>query len=222
MVDPRVIHSITIEACTGFLLLAGAAVIVKVASDWWLRSLRGRSARLDRWAISASKFAEPASYFALIAGVIATFVSMVTGSLAWPASQLVASETVHNKILVTSVSQTLFIGAILLRARYRFEIWMSRGTGLSYAALVLTGDALMTLQNSIAGHLAGKGSLLDDMLHILGINTHPMWVYPAWASLLILIAFPISAAVAGLVLRRGRMAPGPGGAPGDGESKPSA
>ena len=91
MVDPRVIHSITIEACTGFLLLAGAAVIVKVASDWWLRSLRGRSARLDRWAISASKFAEPASYFALIAG--------------------------HNKILVTSVSQTLFIGAILLRAR---------------------------------------------------------------------------------------------------------
>ncbi len=222
MVDPRVIHSITIEACTGFLLLAGAAVIVKVVADSWLRNLRGRSGRLDKWAIAASKFAEPASYFALIAGVIATFVSMVTGSLAWPASQLGASETVRNKILITSVSQTLFIGAVVLRARYRFEIWMTRGTGAFYALLVLTGDALMTLQNSIAGHLAGKGSLLDDFLHAFGVNTHPMWIFPVWASILILIAFPVAAAAGGLLLRRAGAAREPGGTPGGGESKPSA
>jgi hypothetical protein len=197
-----VIHSITIEACTGFLLLAGAAVVVKVGSDWWLRNLHGRSNRLDRWAISASKFAEPASYFALLAGVIAAFASMVTGSLAWPASQLWASETVHNKILVTSLSQSIFIGAVVLRGRYRFEIWMTRSTGALYATVVLTGVALMTLQNSIAGHLAGKGSLLDDTLHTLGINTHTMWVFPPWASFVIMIAFPVAAVAVWLALRR--------------------
>jgi hypothetical protein len=202
MVDPRVIHSITIEACTGFLLLAGAAVVVKIGSDFWLRRLRGRSRRIDKWALSASRFAEPASYFALVAGVLATFVSMVTGSLAWPADQLVASETVHNKILVTSVSQALFIGAVVLRTRYKFEIWMTRGTGLFYALLVLTGDGLMTLQNSIAGHLAGKGSLLDDVMHTLGIDTHPMWVFPVWASITMLIGFPLMAALVGLLLKR--------------------
>ncbi len=202
MVDPRVIHSITIEACTGFLLLAGAAIVVKMGADFWLRHLRARSPRIDKWALSASRFAEPASYFALVAGVIATFVSMVTGSLAWPAGQLVASETVHNKILVTSVSQALFIGAVVLRTRYKFEIWMTRGTGLFYALLVLTGDGLMTLQNSIAGHLSGKGSLLDDVMHALGINTHPMWVFPEWASIAILIGFPLAAVVVGLLLRR--------------------
>jgi len=201
MVDPRVIHSITIEMCTGFLILAGTAVFVKVASDWWLRHLRGRQARLDRWALAASRFAEPASYFALIAGVIATFISMVTGMLAWPVDQLWASETVHNKILVTSVSQTMFIGAVILRARYRFEIWMTRGTGSFYALLILSGDALMTLQNSIAGHLAGKGSLLDDVLHSVGIDTHPMWTFPVWASVLIAILFPVAAVIIGLRLR---------------------
>ncbi len=201
MVDPRVIHSITIEMCTGFLILAGTAVFVKVVSDWWLRNLRGRQARLDRWALAASRFAEPASYFALIAGVIATFISMVTGMLAWPADQLWASETVHNKILVTSVSQTMFIGAVILRARYRFEIWMTRGTGSFYALLILSGDALMTLQNSIAGHLAGKGSLLDDVLHSVGIDTHPMWTFPVWASVLIAILFPVAAVIIGLRLR---------------------
>ncbi|MFA5897401.1 MAG: hypothetical protein WC985_10970 [Thermoplasmata archaeon] len=201
MVDPRVIHSITIEMCTGFLLLAGTAVAVKVVSDWWLRNLRGHVNRFDKWALAASRFAEPASYFALIAGVLAAFLSMVTGSLAWPADQLWASETVHNKILVTSTSQTLFLGAVLLRARYRFEIWMTRGTGGFYALLVLTGDGLMVLQNSIAGHLAGKGSLMDDFLATMSIDTHPMWVFPAWASIVIMLAFPLAALLVGLRLR---------------------
>jgi len=187
--------------CTGFLLLAGTAVFVKVVADWWLRNLHGRSSRLDRWAMGASRFAEPASYFALIAGVIATFLSMVTGSLAWPFDALASSETVHNKVLVTATSQTLFVGAMILRARYRFEIWMTRGTGGFYAALVLTGDALMVLQNSIAGHLAGKGSLIDDLLGLVNIDTYPMWVFPLWASVAILVAFPLAAAIVGLHLR---------------------
>ncbi len=201
MVDPRVIHSITIEMCTGFLLLAGIAILSKVLADAWLRNLRGKVARFDRWALAASRFAEPASYFALVAGVLATFVSMVTGSLAWPASELWASETVHNKILITAASQTIFIGAILLRSRYRFGIWMTRGTGGFYALLILTGDALMTLQNSIAGHLAGKGSLLDEMLHSWNINTHPMWSFPIWAALAILGVFPAAATYVILRLR---------------------
>ncbi len=216
MVDPRVIHDITIEACTGFLLLAGAAVVVKVASDAWLRRFKGRSERLDRWASSAAKFAEPASYFALVAGVIATFVSMVTGSLAWPASQLVASETVHNKILVTSASQALFIGAVVVRARYKAAVWSTRATGTFFAVVVLTGDALMTLQNSIAGHLAGKGSLLDDLMETLGINTRPMWVFPAWASIAILLAFPLAAVSIGLLLRHQARAQKDAGTPGGG------
>ncbi len=201
MVDPRVIHSITIEMCTGFLLLAGSAVIAKVGADFWLRRLHGHITRFDRWAASVSRYAEPASYFALVAGVLATFLSMFTGSTAWPFEDLVASPIVHNKILLTSASQIVFIGAIVLRTKYKFEIWMTRSTSAFYSLLVITGVSLMTLQNSVAGHLAGKGSLLDDFLHVVNIDTHLMWVFPEWASVLILVAFPLGAAAVGLWLR---------------------
>lgn len=201
MVDPRVIHSITIEMCTGFLLLGGTAIVAKLAADVWLRRLRGHVARFDRWAENVSKYAEPTSFFALIAGVLATFVSMGTGSMAWPAQDLGASTLVHNKILLTSASQALFIGAVVLRTRFKAAIWSTRSTGLFYALVVLTGVGLMTLQNSVAGHLAGKGSLLDDVLHSLEINTHAMWVFPVWASWLILVAFPAGAAALALGLR---------------------
>jgi len=201
MVDPRVIHSITIEMCTGFLLLAGAAVIAKVVADFWLRRLHGHISRFDRWAAAVSRYAEPASYFALVAGVLATFLSMVTGSLAWPFEDLVASSTVHNKILLTAASQVVFIGAVILRTRYKFEIWMARSTSAFYSLLVIIGVALMTFQNSVAGHLAGKGSLLDDFLHAVQIDTHPIWVFPEWASVLILVAFPLAAVAVGFWLR---------------------
>ncbi len=201
MVDPRVIHSITIEMCTGFLLLGGTAIIAKVVADFWLRRLHGHIPRFDRWAASVSRYAEPASYFALVAGVIATFASMVTGSLAWPFEDLVASPTVHNKILLTSVSQTLFIGAVVLRTKFKFEIWMVRTTSAFYSLLVITGLALMTLQNSVAGHLAGKGSILDDFLHSVNINSHEIWVFPQMASLVILVAFPLAALAIGLGIR---------------------
>lgn len=201
MVDPRVIHSITIEMCTGFLLLSGIAIISKLAADTWLRRLRGHVARFDRWAENVSKFAEPASYFALTAGVLATFVSMITGSLAWPLEELIGSPIVHNKILTTAASQALFIGAVVLRTRYKAAIWSTRITSVGYSLTVLTGVALMTLQNSIAGHLAGKGSLLDDLLHALNIDSHVIWVFPPMASLILFVAFPLAALAIFLGLR---------------------
>lgn len=187
--------------CTGFLLLSGVAIIARLTADAWLRRLRGHVARFDRWAESVSRFAEPTSYFALTAGVLATFVSMVTGSLAWPVQDLIASPTVHNKILTTAGSQALFIGALALRTRYKAAIWSTALTGLGYSFTILSGVALMTLQNSIAGHLAGKGSLLDDVLHSLNINSHVIWVFPQTVSLVLLVAFPLAALAIGLGLR---------------------
>lgn len=201
MVDPRVIHDITIEMCTGFLLLAGVSVIAKIAADVWLRRLHGHVKRLDMWAASISRYAEPASYFALVAGVFATFVSMVTGSTAWPFDELVSSPLVHNKILLTAASQAVFIGAVVLRTKYKFALWMTRSTSAFYALLVVTGVGLMTLQNSIAGHLAGKGSILDDLLHTLNIEPTALWVFPMWASILILVGFPLTAVAVFLMLR---------------------
>lgn len=201
MVDPRVIHSVTIEMCTGFLLLAGVAAAAKMLADAWLKYVGGRTTTLDKWAMLTSRLGDPASYFALGAGVIATFVSMVTGMMAWPFDQLAQSETVHNKILITATSQTIFIGAFAIRHRFKYEVWMTRGTTWAYVLMVLAGDGLMTLQNSIAGHLAGKGSLLDEIMGYLGIDTYRMWVFPGWVQLPIAVLFPLATLIVWARLR---------------------
>jgi len=202
VVDPRVVHAITVEMCTGFLLLGCVAVFVKVIADAWVKYFGKRPTRLTDLAIKASRFAEPASFFGLLAGVLVTFVSMVTGSLAWPVDQLMASTTAHNKIMTTVTTQTVFIGAVLIRGKFHEDVWTTKSTKTLYVVMVLAGLILLTLQNSVAGHLAGKGSILDDFFHSVGIDTTKMWLFPDWASMLIIAAFPIAALLAILLIRR--------------------
>lgn len=199
MVDPRVLHQVTVELCTGFLLLAGLSVAARAAAEVWTRGLGGRMRRLDRWASVVAGVAEPASLVALFAGVAGAFLSMYTGSRAWPEADLVTSPAVHNKLLLVGLSQTLFLSALVMRLRFRARIWEAPSTGASYALLVLLGDAFMVLQNSVGGHLAGTGSLLDDLLGSVGIDPESMWVLPSWAALSALVAFPLATA---LVARR--------------------
>ncbi len=203
MVDPRVLHSITVEMCTGFSVLAGVAAVSKLLAGWYLKRFNGRLARLDRWAGLTSRLGDPASYFALGAGITATFLSMVTGVMVWPFDQLLRSDIVHNMVLIVAISQTVFIGAFIIRTRFK-QLWTTRATAWVFVLLVVVGNALLTLQNSMAGHLSGKGSLLDDVLHYLRIDTHRMWLFPQWAVLPITITFPLVSAAfwLGLQLRR--------------------
>ena len=201
MVDPRLLHQVTVELCTGFLLLAGISVAAKAAADAWTRSLSGRVRRLDRTAALVAAFAEPASFVALLAGVAAGFLSMYTGSQAWPADDLGASPTVHNKILLVGLSQTAFLAAVVIRSRFRARVWATPSTGAFYALLIFAGDGLMVVQNSVGGHLAGTGSLLDDVLVSLGIDEVSMWVLPPWAAITTLVAFPLATVYLGAKLR---------------------
>src|SRR3990172_508394 len=85
VIDPRLLHQVTVEMTTGFLVLAGLAVMAKLVADGWTRRFAGRSKRLDGWAAKVAAFAEPASFVALFAGVLSAFVTMYTGSHAWSA-----------------------------------------------------------------------------------------------------------------------------------------
>ncbi|MFN4219002.1 MAG: hypothetical protein ACK4HB_06965, partial [Candidatus Bipolaricaulia bacterium] len=47
-----------------------------------------------------------------------------------------------------------------------------------YVALAVGGFLTLMLAGSTGGHLAGKRSALDTLLHHLGINTHRLFVLP--------------------------------------------
>ncbi len=201
MIDPRLLHQVTVEMTTGFLVLAGLAVMAKLVADGWTRRLAGRFKRLDGWAAKVAAFAEPASFVALFAGVLSAFVTMYTGSHAWSAEELIASPAVHNKILLVGLSQTLFIGALAFRLRFGARIWSTAATGTFYAMLVLIGNGVMVLQNSVGGHLAAGASLLDDVLQMINLDETVMWVFPTWFALGCLVAFPLAIAVLGAKLQ---------------------
>ena len=201
MVDPRVLHQVTVEIATGFLVLAGVTVGLKLASEIWLRRFSGRYWTLDRWSRSVGAFAEPTAFVALTLGVLTSFVTSWTGLNVWPASLLWTDPTVRNKMLLVSLSTTLFVGAFILRARFKSRIWRAASTGTMYAFLVLAGNVFLVLQNSVGGHLQGTGSLLDDLLAMINLDETVLWTIPPQAALLCLIGFPLVVLFLGLRLR---------------------
>ncbi len=210
MADPTVLHSITAEMCTGFLLIATVATISRLASDEYLHKFRGKSQKLDRWATLTSNLGDPASYFALGAGIVATFVSMTTGMLAWPMQKLVQSATVHNLVLLAIITQTIFIGAFLIRLR-KGTLWRTRATSWVYTVVMIAGAFTMTLQNSMGGHLSGIGSILDDMWAMIGVDVAKTWLLPEAMIIPTATIFPIGTLALWLSirLRHGMIKPTP-------------
>ena len=201
MVDPRVLHQVTVEIATGFLTLAGISVALKLVSDLWLRRFKGRFFTLDRWSRSVGRFAEPTAFVALALGVITSFATSYTGLNVWPSSMLWSDPTVRNKMLLVAVSTTLFLGALALRIRFRARLWRAASAGGLYAGLVLAGNVALILQNSVGGHLQGTGSLLDDALAMVHVDETVLWTLPSRVALACIVGFPLVVLVIGLMLR---------------------
>ena len=201
MVEFRVVHSVTVEMCTGFLTLASIGILLKFLSDGYMKRFYGRVRVFDNLATVTSRYSEPASYFALGIGIFMTFVSMVTGSLSWSLNTLLNSELVHNKILLTIGSQSVYIGVFILRLRHKYEIWLNRQTAWIYFLMTMAGFALIIAQNSVAGHMVGKGSLLDGTFPWLTELEYHMLYFPIWGSLLMILGTIAIVAVAVLKTR---------------------
>ena len=187
--------------CTGFLTLASIGILLKFLSDGYLKLFFGKVRSFDKIATVTSRYSEPASYFALGIGIFMTFVSMVTGTLSWSLDTLIGSELVHNKVLLTVASQTLFIGVFYLRIRHKYEIWMSRQTSWLYFLFAMTAFAFIILQNSVAGQMVGKGSLLDGTFPWLKEMEFHMLIFPIWGSLIMILGTVAIVAVAFLAAR---------------------
>lgn len=186
MVDPRVIHTVTVELCTGAALFTALCILMKLTSDGYLRYLGGKWETIDRLAVAVTKLAEPSSYLLGIGAVFFTFISMYTGMNAWPLKALLDSGTVHNKIMLVSFSQTMFIIFISLRYNYGLALWENRKLIAVYSLLAVLGGGIVALQNSVAGHLAGKGSLFDPILALIGVDLTKEVVLPPLISLAII------------------------------------
>jgi hypothetical protein len=181
--DPRLYHTITVELCTAAGLFAALSIIIKLISDGYLKYLGGKSGKMDRFARFASGLAEPTAYAMGFGNVIFTFISMYTGMNAWPFDALIGSEAVHNKMMLTVFSQITFFTFIVVRTKFGKELWNNRMLAGIYSSLALLGGAFIVLQNSVAGHLAGKGSITDFITKPLNIELTSEFALPPVVSI---------------------------------------
>jgi len=158
-------HVITAELHTGMLTLAFASLVIRLAGVWVTTS-NGVWRGLVR-------LADPTAFLAAIGGLLALIASIVTGLLyTWPVEVLLTSSVVLNKIATTAFATTFWTLFIVVRAFSGARLWdRARLRWLSFA-LGAGGFVSLMLVGSTGGHLAGKRSMLDGVLHYLGVNTH--------------------------------------------------
>jgi len=183
-------HVITAELHTGMLTLAFASAVIHLLGGW----ITGGNAV---WR-ALVRLAEPTALLAAIAGLLSLIASIVTGFLyTWPVEVLLTSSVVLNKIALTAFALTFWAAFIVIRVVYGPQLWVRGRVRSLYVALAGGGFFSLMLVGSTGGHLAGKRSMLDAVLHSLGINTHLLFTFsrPAVYVLVTAVALLLLAAV---------------------------
>lgn len=195
-------HVITAELHTGMLTLAFASTLLRLLGSW---TTTGNSV----WQ-GLVRLAEPTAYLAALSGLLALIASIVTGfTYTWSVEVLLTSSVVLNKIALTIFSTTFWILFVVTRSIYGTRLWGLTRLRRIYVALAAGGFLSLMLIGSTGGHLAGKRSMLDGILHTLGINTHllftlsrPVIIFLTFSTVLLLILATIKRIVWSRSLKR--------------------
>ncbi len=189
-------HTITAELSVGMLTLAFVSVIIKLLGVW---------SKSDHplWR-SLTWMAEPTAYLAAVGGLLSLSAGVFTGfTYTWPVEVLLTSSVVLNKIALSVFALTFWLIFVLVRSFYGGRLWEQAKVRRLYVTLSVGGFLSLALIGSTGGHLAGKRSALDIVLHHLGINTHALFILSETAIWSLLAVVVISLAVAlGLRWRR--------------------
>ncbi len=174
-------HVITAELHTGMLTLAFSSAIIHLLGRWI-------TAGNPVWR-ALVRLAEPTALLAAIGGLLSLIASIVTGLLyTWPVEVLLTSSVVLNKIALAAFSLTFWAAFIVTRVIVGARLWARAALRWFYVALATGGFLSLMLVGSTGGHLAGKRSMLDSVLHYLGINTHLLFTLSRSAAYILLSA----------------------------------
>jgi hypothetical protein len=186
-------HSITIELHGGMLALAAFCIIMIIWNAVWKRTLGKKTKRFSRFFAKAAEYAEPTAYLAAAGGIIGLVLSSITGYLIVAGSYNSASEALinspitMNKIMVSIIALELWIVFVAVRSWYGPKLWKAKPLARAYMMIGLSAFGFTMIAGSMGGHMTGKGSILDPMLHYFGITYNDPWVLGQEAAYFILV-----------------------------------
>jgi len=88
----------------------------------------------------------------------------------WPIEALLGSGTVPNKIMFSMFALNLWLIFVAIRTKFGESVWKRTGLAAVYVAVGLLGLTFVVVSGSLAGHLTGKGSILDPLYEQFNIR----------------------------------------------------
>jgi hypothetical protein len=64
----------------------------------------------------------------------------------------------------------LWLVFVFIRSKYGENLWKNGGMAAVYACLAIFGFLFVVLAGSLGAHMTGKGSVLDPVYALLGVN----------------------------------------------------
>ncbi len=175
MVNLVAVHSMLVELHGGMLTLAAICIFLTVIARIHLRMRKTNASYGVFWPADSFvgkmvQYTEPTAYLAAIGGVTGLIASAIVGFYVWPIDFITSSSLALSKVVFSVFALELFVVFVLLRSRYGQNLWKNGGTAAVYACLGLIGFLLMVVAGSLGGHMALKGSVLDPVYSLVGIN----------------------------------------------------
>jgi hypothetical protein len=175
MINLVPVHSMFVELHGGMLVLAFVCVLATVAARGHLRMRRTSENYGVFWPVDSfmgklARYTEPTAYLAGIGGVIFIIVSAIVGFYVWPMELITASSIALSKIMFSVFALEFWAVFVFLRSKYGETLWKNGGTAAVYSLTAIFGFLFVVLAGSFGGQMAGKGSVLDPVYSLLGID----------------------------------------------------
>jgi len=169
------LHSMLVELHGGMLTLAAVCILATVVSRTHFRMRKssdnyGIFWPADSFVGKLAQYAEPTAYVAAIGGVVGLITSAIVGFFVYPIDFITSNSLGLGKVAFSVFATELMIVFVFLRSRYGQNLWKNKGTATVYACVGLIGFLLMVQAGSLGGHMAGKGSVLDPVYALVGID----------------------------------------------------
>lgn len=189
MVSMSALHSLTAELHAGFLTLAFLCIMIVAASQIAVRYRSRMPKRLVGLAIRVRGYAEAAGYVGAVGGLLGLLLSAWTGMYAWPASALLDSPEVRNKIMLTVFATVLWSMVVFIRMRFGRGLWTCPAMATVYAALAFVAYGVVGMTGSFGAHLTVGESVLDPLWNFVGVDVgEALALEPSTAAILAILS----------------------------------
>jgi hypothetical protein len=175
MVGIIAVHSMLVELHGGMLTLAAVCILATLVA----RVHTGMRKTSDSYGVlwpadnfvgKMASYAEPTAYLAAIGALVGLVASAVVGFYIYPLDIVTSSSLGVGKIAVSIFATVLVAVFVVFRSKYGSNLWSNKGTATVYVLVGLIAFLFMIIAGSLGGHMAGKGSVLDPIYSLFGLN----------------------------------------------------